>query len=107
MSNNSFKIVYSVIVGAIGAVIFITAITITADLYLPLKNWLADTFFHHWLGKGILSIVVFIIISLLGWFLSKEANENKINKFLKLLSWLLILGSLAIIGFFIWEAFLK
>jgi len=84
--NTKLKIIYSVAFGTIAAVIFITAVTIGADLYLPLKGWLKNVFSHHWVGKS-----------------SGQASEEKINKALKVLIWTVILGSLAIISFFIWE----
>ncbi len=89
------------------AVIFITAITITADLYLPLKGWLKNVFSHHWVGKSILAGVVFLLFAVLSWPFSKRADDEKITKALILLNWLLIIGSLAIFGFFIYEALLK
>ena len=98
------KIIFSVAVGAIAAVIFITAVTIGADLYLPLKGWLKNVFSHHWVGKGILSLAIFGVVCFFGWFLPIEPSEEKIRKILNLSNWLLILGTLAILGFFVWEA---
>lgn len=101
------KIIYSAALGAIAAVIFITAVTIGADLYLPIKDWLKNIFSHHWVAKSVLSAVVFGAIAFLTMIFSGQANEEKINKALKVLIWSVILGSPAIIGFFIWEALLK
>jgi len=105
--NTKLKIIYSVAFGTIAAVIFITAVTIGADLYLPLKGWLKNVFSHHWVGKSVLSAVVFGATAFLTMIFSGQASEEKINKALKVLIWTVILGSLAIIGFFIWEALLK
>ncbi len=101
------KIIFSVAVGTIAAVIFITTITIAADLYLPLKGWLKNVFSHHWVGKSVLAAVVFLLFSVFGWLFSKRANDEKIRKALILLNWLLIIGFLAIMGFFIYEALWK
>ena len=38
-----------------GAFIFIALATMGADLYAPFKTFLATTFGHHWVGKGVLS----------------------------------------------------
>ena len=105
--NTKLKIIYSVAFGAIAAVIFIIAITIVADLYLPLKDWLKGVFSHHWVGKGILSVAVFIFIGLISRFLPITASENKLNKVLKLLSLVMILGVILIFLFFIYEAVWK
>ena len=101
--NTKLKIIYSVAFGTIAAVIFITAVTIGADLYLPLKGWLKNVFSHHWVGKSVLSAVIFGAVAFLTMIFSGQASEEKINKALKVLIWTVILGSLAIIGFFIWE----
>jgi hypothetical protein len=47
-------------------IVFIAAITVSAELYPPLKNWLKETFYHHWVGKGILALAIFGAISFLG-----------------------------------------
>ena len=107
MENKKFKIIHSAICGAIASVIFIVVITIAADLYSPLKDWLKNAFSHHWIGKGILSLAIFGVVGFFGWFLPIEPSEEKIRKILNLLNWLLILGTLAILGFFVWEALLK
>ncbi len=101
------KIIFSIAIGAIAAAIFITIITISADLYLPIKGWLKNIFSHHWVGKSVLAAVVFLLFAVLIWPFSKRADDEKIRKILVLLNWLLIAGSLAIFGFFIWEALWK
>lgn len=90
--------------GAITAIVFITAITIAADLYSPLKDWLKENFSHHWIGKGILAIAAFLLAGFLKFLFGKTTNEIKIAKNLAVLNWLSIIGSLAILGFFIFEA---
>jgi len=101
------KIIFSITIGAIAAVIFITAITIAADLYLPFKDWLKNNFHHHWVGKSVLAVAIFFAASLFIRLLPISMDDNKVEKVLKLLFWLTILGSLAIFGFFVWEALLK
>jgi len=105
--NTKLKIIYAATLGTIAVVVFIVAITIGADLYLPLKDWLKNVFSHHWVGKSVLSAIIFGVIAFLTMIFSGQASEEKINKALKILIWLVILGSPAIIGFFIWEALLK
>ncbi|MEK7549223.1 MAG: hypothetical protein AAB496_01910 [Patescibacteria group bacterium] len=101
------KIIFSITIGAIAAVIFITAITVAADLYLPLKDWLKNNFHHHWVGKSVLAVAIFFAVSFFIKLLPINIDDNKTEKVLKLLFWLTIFGSLAIFGFFVWEALLK
>lgn len=102
--EKELKVIHSIICASIAAVIFIIAITIIADLYLPIKDWLKDIFTHHWIGKSILSLVIFIIFGIISFFLPIKTNEEKISKLLKILFWILIIGTLAIFMFFIYEA---
>jgi len=46
-------------------IIFITAVTIAADLSPMLKTWLKDTFTHHWIGKGVLATVLWLVVVIL------------------------------------------
>lgn len=103
MEDNKFKIIHSTICGAITAVIFIIAITIAADIYLSLKDLLKSVFSHHWIGKSILSVAVFIIVGAISFLLPIQANEEKISRLLRALSFLLIIGILAIFSFFVYE----
>lgn len=98
--DKKIKIIYAVCVGAIAAVIFITVITVAADLYLPLKNLLADVFYHHWIAKGVLSIIIFLIVGSSLWIMPAKADNERVNIALKILIWLAIIGTLAIFGFF-------
>lgn len=47
--------------------IAITGLTIAAELNSPLKNWLAATFSHHWIGKGVIGVVVLVVVGGLCW----------------------------------------
>lgn len=101
--DKKIKTIFSFAVGAISAVIFITIITIAADLYLPLKDWLKNAFSHHWIGKSVLAGVIFLGTSFLIRFLSIQAEEERLIKALKYLIWITILGTLIIFLFFIFE----
>ncbi len=85
-----------------GAFIFIALATMGADLYAPFKTFLATTFGHHWVGKGVLSIVVFAVVN----YLQKDrASSAKLD--LLALAWrvaaVVVLSGAAIFGFFVWE----
>ena len=101
------SILSAIIVSAILTIAAIVFLTIFGELNPVFKAWLTNTFSHHWIGKGILSLAIFGVVGFFGWFLPIEPSEEKIRKILNLLNWLLILGTLAILGFFVWEALLK
>ncbi len=100
------KIVQASVAGAIVAVVFMTVITIIADLQAPLKDGLKTAFTHHWIGKGVLGAMVFMIVwlSLVG---RGSEDPERLRKGLTTLSWSAILGALVLLAFFLYEAFLK
>jgi uncharacterized membrane protein YoaK (UPF0700 family) len=102
MNKKRNKIINSFAASAIIAIIFVVVATILGELYSPFKNWLKETFYHHWMGKGIITIIAFYLIGFLGYFKSKE-SENSVAKMLKILFWIAIIGVLAISGFYLYE----
>ncbi|TET90086.1 MAG: hypothetical protein E3J35_07635 [Methanomassiliicoccales archaeon] len=68
----------------------IAMMTIASELSHDFKEWLAFPG-HHWVGKGILAVVIFLVTFAVVLFLSriKEVTSNV---------WLLTLVSLAVVG---------
>ena len=88
------------ILSAIITVIYITAVTVTADLYTPLKEALKNICSHHWIGKSITAILVFAIFW--GLFLLIKP-KTKPSLLLNLLTVVSILAAFVIFIFFTWE----
>ena len=99
----SIKLVFSSIISSIVAVIFITIITIGGELSVPLKNWLKNLTGHHWVSKGVIMLLIYVISLGIFYLIFKNLTTNSINKALKILNWLVVLGVLAILGFFTWH----
>jgi len=89
------------VLSAIITIIYITAITVAADLYPPLKEFLANVFSHHWIGKSITAILIFAIFT--GLFLVLKP-KTKPSFLLNLLTAVSILATLVILTFFTWES---
>jgi|SRR3990172_7632185 len=104
---NKDKLVLSIIKSAIITIIFIALITIGADLYVPLKDWLKATFSHHWVGKGILSAILFAVLIVIFNFVIKDSSIKKVTKKLYILFWVTGLSGAAIVAFFLWETFAR
>ncbi len=68
----------------------LTALVIVAELVEPFKESLKTVFTHHWIGKGILIIIAFIVFSLL---LKEKETDEKV-------SWYSVIGSFAVIFLF-------
>lgn len=96
--------IYAFAISAGLAIITVAVLTIAGELHKPLKNWLADTFYHHWVGKGVISFIGFYI---LGYILSfmVPGNRDKVASILVGLFWVSLLSALAITGFYLYEAF--
>ena len=101
--DKRLNMINSFIAGAIASSIFIAAATIGGELYKPFKDWLAGTFYHHWIGKGVLAVGIFLVIALLYGFIVKHPTEERVRKCLMILFGVLVVSSLAILLFYLYE----
>ncbi len=101
--NKKTKYIQAFVLSAIMAVILITALTIIAELYKPLKDLLKDVFYHHWIGKGILSFAGFFVFGTLFSFVKIRLPEE--SRLIRALAITTALCALAIIGFYFYEFF--
>ncbi|MDP2632837.1 MAG: hypothetical protein Q8P25_03915 [Candidatus Curtissbacteria bacterium] len=86
------------------AVISVVLLTLFSELYPPLKNWLASNFSHHWIGKSVLSILIFaVFIIIFQIFKLKNLSPTKAI-------WILIIVSnlsfVTLLAFFFLETIL-
>lgn len=102
--EKKLRIVSSCITSAEISIVFVTVITIVAETYLPLKNWLAATFTHHWLGKGIVLAAIFSLIAV-GLILisKKQVSVLSLSRQLQRLNALTIISSFLLTAYFIYH----
>ncbi|MBI2591480.1 MAG: hypothetical protein HYW34_02290 [Candidatus Brennerbacteria bacterium] len=103
MPDKNLKIINSLIKSAALTAIFITAITIAGEIMPFIKDWLKSIFLHHWIGKGILSAVIFLGATALFAAIPNNAKEEKITANLGRLFWIVCLGFAVIFGFYVYE----
>jgi len=103
MKNIKQKLIRPLALGVIAAVVFVAIATIVGELYAPLKNWLAETFSHHWIGKGVLSLAIFAGVSFLSLLILGEEDPNEESAVVWVLFWAMLVGTLAITGFYVYE----
>ena len=88
---------------SIVTLLYVPIITISAELWVPLKNFLKATFWHHWLGKGVVLIGLYLIIlgllNLRKWPEDEETDAQYFNAVILVG----ILSALSIFGFFVYE----
>jgi len=81
----------------------ITLITVWSEMSKPLKDFLAGITGHHWVTKGVLAFVFFIVLYLV---FSKLFNDYEdINKQGYYIIGAAILGGLIIFIFYVWHFF--
>ena len=94
--------------GAIGyfiTVLFNAVLVVVKETYKYVYEWLASTFGHHWIGHGILVILVFILTTYLSSNLIKagELSETRATHLLYLILAGTIISFVIIGGFFLIE----
>ena len=104
LAKYSERIITSVTVGSIVAVISIVLMTVVAEINPAFKKWLAGNFTHHWIGKSVMSIVVFSVTTIIFTIVHKPFTNK-----LVLLLWVLViiasLGVMLLLVFFYWHSF--
>lgn len=106
MDEKKTKVTFAVFAAVTLTIIFITVITVYADLYPPLKDWLKNSFTHHWIGKGVLSFLLFVSSVILFSTMPFRVTEEKLVKKIWLVFWTSLLGTIVIFSLYIYESFL-
>ena len=97
---NKPKLIYSSAVASSLAIVFVAAITIVAELQVPLKDWLKSLSGHHWVSKGILSFLLYVVAVFVMYAVTKNVDHKKNKGALWVAIITTILGSLALLTFF-------
>ena len=100
---SNYKLIRSAALGAILSIVAVTVITIAGELYAPLKDWLKSVFTHHWLGKSIISVAVFVVFWIIG-MATFRADEDKTRQSISVLFSVAVLCTFALAGFFIYHS---
>lgn len=99
MKINFRQLVIATALSSIAVSVFVALITISGEEYVPLKAWLKDTFTHHWIGKSVLSVVLFICSSAVCYFL--PLKNIGLSTSIIWASVMAILSAVAMTGYFI------
>lgn len=91
-----------------GTLVFITMLTIGAELIGPLKSWLAMISGHHWVSKGLLSLI-FMGVSLVCLSVTKFSAVERPHSFRlspgMQVSVVTMICSISLMLFFMWHYF--
>ncbi|MEK6916520.1 MAG: hypothetical protein AABW92_02135 [Nanoarchaeota archaeon] len=82
-------------------IVLIAVLTIWSELSTPFKIWLTGIAGHHWVTKGVFSLVFFVIT----YFVFSKFSEDNVKKETSCVVVSAILSGLAIFLFYIWHFF--
>jgi hypothetical protein len=94
------QIIFSSALAAIITNAFIIIITVWAELFAPLKDWLKNFSGHHWTSKSIFSFLLFMIMAAIFYFLFNQPSDNRLKKILIFLLISVVLGIIIISAFY-------
>lgn len=97
---NKPKLITSSALATIITVVFVVVITVWAELFAPLKNWLASLSGHHWTSKSIFSVLVYIVVTAVAYLLPYKNSDESLRRLLIFLVVFTILGVFSIALFF-------
>lgn len=80
---------------------FIVALTLGSEVSKPFKTFLAGMTGHHWVTKGVLSLVLFFLLYFIFAKTTEDSHEAAGGIYAVVLS--AITGGLIIFGFFVWH----
>ncbi len=101
--------VYAFLQSFIISALFVGIITVVGELATDsggdkfVKSWLADTHGHHWVGKGIWTLILFGVFSFIGYLSLKIKSKATPAMLVRWAGHVAALVSLAILVFFIYE----
>ena len=103
------KSIYASAYSTVITIAVVVAVTIGAELSAAFKSWLAGFTGHHWVTKSLLSIIVFAAFYFV-FYLSTSQDDRLVKRArraLILLQISIIVGFVAILGFYIYHFFVK
>lgn len=90
--------VRSTAIGTIATAAMLAVVIVAAEEVPELKDWLKQTFYHHWLGKGALSIGLFTAVTLLLRF---RSDTMRLSTIIIIETIAVVLAAVVIAGFFL------
>ncbi|OGH27487.1 MAG: hypothetical protein A3C27_03745 [Candidatus Levybacteria bacterium RIFCSPHIGHO2_02_FULL_39_36] len=99
------RLIYASSISASVTAILTVVLTIWAELSVSFKDGLKNISGHHWITKSIFAVIAYLFVLFLVYSLNKNVSADKIRESLYRLIIVTILGSLTILGFYIWHFF--
>lgn len=97
---DKLRLIYASAISSSVAALFVTIITIAAELNPPIKDWLKALSGHHWTSKSIFSVLLYLVVLVFIYLIFRRVNAKKIHYALWGAITLTVVGSLALFIFF-------
>lgn len=97
------KLILSSTIASVVSILFVTIITIWGESSPPLKDFLKGLTGHHWVTKSVGVILIYIAVMAFIYFVFPKINSQIVAKKIMNLVLVTILGTLAILAFFVWH----
>jgi len=98
--KNKPKLIISSAYAAIITIVFVVVITIWAELFTPLKDWLKNFSGHHWTSKSIFSILLYTVATITLYLSPHKYSDDRLKRTLGFLLMFTILGVIIVTLFF-------
>lgn len=85
---------------ATASIWFVALTAVGSELYAPMKNFFVSVAAHHWTGKSVFAIGIFVVLYLVMFKMKDSDNPERVIKGLIVHS---VLGGLFIFGYFAWH----
>tara|TARA_Y100000310_G_scaffold317372_1_gene370195 strand:- start:2996 stop:3310 length:315 start_codon:yes stop_codon:yes gene_type:complete len=94
----------SLLRSSVGTIAFIVLITLWSELSGQFKGFLADITGHHWVTKGVASLLFFAVLYIILSKISRDSTEPKdIQKGVYYVIASVVVGGIIIFAFYIWH----
>lgn len=97
---NRPKLIFASALSAIVTIVFVTAITVAAEMLPALKDALKNLSGHHWTSKSLLSVAVYFVLLAVMYYLI-QPTASAIRKSFYVLAGTAIVGYAVLVGFFL------
>jgi len=97
------KLALASIISAKITIIYVVVITIVAEFSPALKSILKSLTGHHWTTKSLSSLALYLLLLVVIYLFIKTPSDSLLGKWIMRLFWTAIMGTLALLLFFVWH----
>lgn len=89
---------------AAATIVGLVVLILAAELSAPTKRWLASVFSHHWIGKGVLAVLFFVVMTVVIASLLPKKPRAALQNGVWTLTAAATISTLVLTLFFWWHA---